>query len=63
MGQSEGTIPRGVGILELFPGPRTVHRTEVRSMDQMKRPLEKSSNACSTRCPRERGGPKDWSAA
>jgi hypothetical protein len=35
MEQSERTIPRGVGILGVLTGPRTAHRTEVRSMDQL----------------------------
>jgi DDE superfamily endonuclease len=35
MVQRERTIPRGVGILGVFRGPRTTHRTEVRSMDQL----------------------------
>ena len=35
MAQRERTIPRGVGILGMLYGPRTVHRTEVRSMDQL----------------------------
>jgi DDE superfamily endonuclease len=35
MAQSERTITRSIGILELFTGPRTAHRTEVRSMDQL----------------------------
>src|SRR4051794_4978923 len=35
MVEEERTIPRGVGILELLTGPRTAHRTEVRSMDQL----------------------------
>jgi hypothetical protein len=36
MVQRERTIPRGVGILGVFRGPRTTHRTEVRSMDQLR---------------------------
>ena len=65
MGQNERTSPRGVGILELLTGPRAAHRhgTPLHSMDQMKRPLEKSSNARSIRCPQERGTPKDRTAA
>src|SRR3954468_13143005 len=35
MVQRERTIPRGVGILGVLYGPRTTHRTEVRSMDQL----------------------------
>jgi hypothetical protein len=35
MVQRERTIPRGVGILGMLSGPRTAHRTEVRSMDQL----------------------------
>jgi hypothetical protein len=35
MRQKERTIPRGVGILGLFTAPRTVHRMEVRSLDQL----------------------------
>ena len=31
----ERTIPRGVGILGVFRGPRSPHRTEVRPMDQL----------------------------
>ncbi len=35
MGQRERTIPRRIGILELLDDPRSAHRTEVRSMDQL----------------------------
>src|SRR5512142_2458741 len=35
MVERERTAPRGVGILGVFRGPRTTHRTEVRSMDQL----------------------------
>ncbi|MBV8266311.1 MAG: hypothetical protein JO252_08305, partial [Planctomycetaceae bacterium] len=35
MVQKERTIARGVSILGVLYGPRFVHRTEVRSMDQL----------------------------
>src|SRR3954463_10540669 len=35
MVERERTIPRGIGILGVLYRPRTIHRREVRSMDQL----------------------------